>query len=150
MSQKVFLTQEMDISWRYASGDAMQRFTEGLKQRRIEALHCRKCGRRYLPPRPFCGVCYLRLTDWVPVSDEGSLEAWTVVYLPIIDSRTGLTRAGPYGMGLIRLDGADTTLNHYLSETEPGRLSIGMRVKAIWREDLHGAVDDILHFEVVR
>ena len=150
MNQNVFLTHELELTWRYASGDAMGRFAEGLKQRRIEALQCCKCGRRYLPPRPFCGVCHLRMADWVPVSDEGTLEAWTVVYLPIIDSRTGVTREGPYGMGLIRLDGADTTLNHYLAETEPGKLAIGMRVKAVWREELQGAVDDILHFEVVR
>ena len=150
MSQSVFLTHELDLSWRYASGDAMGRFAEGLMQRRIEALQCSKCERRYLPPRPFCGICHQRMTHWVPVADEGTLEAWTVVYLPIIDSRTGETRPGPYGMGLIRLDGADTTLNHYLAETEPGKLAIGMRVKAVWRDELQGVVDDILHFEVVQ
>lgn len=150
MSESVFLTHELAQSWRYASGDAMGRFAEGLKRRHIEAVQCGKCKRRYLPPRPFCGVCHLRMTDWVPVSDEGILEAWTVVYLPIIDSRTGVTREGPYGMGLIRLDGADTTLNHYLVETDSAKLSIGLRVKAVWREELQGVVDDILHFEVVK
>jgi hypothetical protein len=90
------------------------------------------------------------LTDWVAVGDEGVLEAWTVVYLPIIDNRTGVTRDGPYGMGLIRLDGADTTLNHYLAETDTARLKVGQRVKAVWRDELQGAIDDILHFEVLR
>jgi uncharacterized OB-fold protein len=53
-------------------------------------------------------------------------------------------------MGLIRLDGADTTLNHYLDENDPGRLEIGLRVQAVWREERIGAMDDILHFEVLR
>ena len=48
----------------------------------------------------------------------------------------------------MRLDGADTTLNHLLAETDPGRLRIGLRVRAVWREELRGALDDILHFEV--
>ncbi|MBW2552421.1 MAG: OB-fold domain-containing protein [Deltaproteobacteria bacterium] len=52
-------------------------------------------------------------------------------------------------MGLIRLDGADTTLNHFLVESDPARLRIGLRVKAVWRTELLGAMDDILHFEVL-
>jgi uncharacterized OB-fold protein len=53
-------------------------------------------------------------------------------------------------MGLIRLDGADTTLNHYLVESDPAKLAIGQRVRAIWRDQRRGAMDDILHFEVIR
>ncbi len=143
------VVHEMRLTWRYVSGTAMERFLAGLAERRLEALRCGGCGRRYLPPRPFCGRCRLRLCDWVPVRDEGMLDAWTVVHLPILDARSGEPRAVPYGMGLIRLDGADTTLNHYLAEADPARLAIGLRVRAVWREHLRGALDDILHFEVV-
>lgn len=150
MSERISVDIEMRQSWRYASGAAMERFCEGLRNKRIEALRCRECGRRYLPPRPYCGNCRLHLSDWVPVADEGVLEAWTVVYLPFLDGRTGTVRNGPYGMGLIRLDGADTTLNHYLAETDPSRLAVGLRARAVWRDDLRGAIDDILHFEVMQ
>ena len=51
-------------------------------------------------------------------------------------------------MGLVRLDGADTAMNHFLAQTDPARLAIGMRVRAVWREDLRGSLDDIRHFEV--
>ncbi len=140
---------EMDLEWRYASGESMERFLLGVGAGRLEAVRCGVCGRRYLPPRPFCGVCRVRLDDWVPVADAGTLEAWTVVHLPILDGRTGEMRPSPYGMGLIRLDGADTTLNHYLDTADPSRLTIGSRVRAVWREDRRGAMDDILHFEVL-
>ena len=89
------------------------------------------------------------MTTWVPVSDEGTLVAWTVVHLPILDGRTGEMRPSPYGMGLIRLDGADTTLNHFLAESDPDVLRIGLRVRAVWRPELRGSMDDILHFEVL-
>jgi hypothetical protein len=148
MSEMASIEIAMDLSWRYASGAAMERFCAGLRERRIEALRCSGCGRRYLPPRPMCGRCRLRLTDWTAVANQGELMAWTVIYLPFLDARSGETRPGPYGMGLIRLDGADTTLNHYLAENDPGRLAIGQRVRAVWREELRGAMDDILHFEV--
>lgn len=139
----------MDLGWRYSSGAAMERFLTGLRERRIEALRCGGCGRRYLPPRPLCGECRLHLSDWVAVADEGVLEAWSVYHLPILDGRTGEPRPAPYGIGLVRLDGADTTLNHFLSETDPRRLEIGLRVRAAWREEMRGALDDILHFEVI-
>jgi hypothetical protein len=141
---------EMNLSWRYASGAPMERFCAGLLQRRIEALRCGGCGRRYLPPRPLCGDCRLRLSEWVPVRDEGTLVAWTVVHLPILDGRTGEPRPSPYGMGLVRLDGADTTLNHFLDESDPERLAVGQRVRAVWREEQLGAIDDILLFEIQR
>ncbi|GMR02157.1 MAG: Zn-ribbon domain-containing OB-fold protein [Acidimicrobiia bacterium] len=142
-------TIELNVSWRYASGDPMERFLRGIEQRRIEAIRCPKCGRRYLPPRPFCGRCKVRMDEWEPVQDTGTLVAWTVIHLPIIDGRTGEPRPSPYGMGLIQLDGADTTLNHYLDTANPDHLTIGARVRAVWRDELHGAMDDIMHFEVL-
>jgi uncharacterized OB-fold protein len=150
VSERISVEIEMNQRWRYASGTAMERFADGLRRKKIEALRCGGCGRRYLPPRPFCGNCCRSLRDWVSVADQGSIEAWTVVYLPFLDGRTGEVRKGPYGMALIRLDGADTTLNHYLAEADPGRLAVGLRVRAVWREELRGAIDDIRHFEVLR
>ncbi len=150
MSDHLIVPITMDLTWRYASGSAMERFCASLKERRIEALRCTECCKRYLPPRPFCGNCHQRLSEWVSVRDGGRLEAWTVMRLPILDGRTGTMRESPYGMGLIHLDGADTTINHYLAENDPARLRTGLRVRAVWRQDLRGAMDDILHFEVVK
>lgn len=150
VNESILVPAEMDLVWGYAACAEMERFCAGLKERRLEALRCSRCARRYLPPRPFCGNCNLRLTDWVPVASEGRLEAWTVVHLPILDGRTGTMREAPYGMGLVRLEGADTTINHYLDENDPARLAIGLRVRAVWREALAGAIDDIRHFEVLR
>ncbi|MBI4728198.1 MAG: GNAT family N-acetyltransferase [Acidobacteria bacterium] len=138
----------MDLSWRYAPGAAMGEFLAGLRKRRILALRCEGCGRRYLPPRPFCGECRRRPSGWVPVAHEGTLEAWTVVHQPMLDGRTGKARPSPYGM-LVRPDGADTTINHLLVEPGPVRPAIGQRVHAVWGETLRGAVDDIEGFRAM-
>ncbi len=149
MSQPISVSHEMDLAWRYASGEAMERFCAGLTEGRIEALRCAACGLRYLPPRPFCGDCRARLTEWVAVGDEGKLEAWTEVQVPMLDAGTGRPRATPFAIGLVRLEGADTTLNHFLAETGAGRLRVGARVRARWRSERAGTMADIECFEVI-
>src|SRR3990167_1796883 len=64
------------------------------------------------------------------------------VYLP--------PRPVPFGMGLIQLDGADTTLNHYLDETDLGRLRLGLRVDAVFKEPREGNMGDIRLFRVLQ
>ncbi len=149
MSQPISVSLEMDLAWSYASGEAMERFCSGLREGRIEALRCAVCGLRYLPPRPVCGDCRVRLTEWVAVRDEGLLEAWTEVHVPMLDAGTGRRRAVPFAIGLVRLDGADTTLNHFLAETGASRLRIGARVRARWRGERTGTMADIECFEVI-
>jgi len=85
MTERISQQIKMNLTWRYASGDAMERFLDGLRERRIEALRCLGCQRRYLPPRPSCGRCCLPLSLWVPARDEGVLVAFTMVNLPILD-----------------------------------------------------------------
>lgn len=149
MTEPVFASATMDLTWRYASGAALERLAEGLRAGRLQALRCDGCGRRYLPPRPVCGRCHRRLSRWVEVADVGTVEAWTVLHEPLLDARTSRPRPVPCGLALVRLDGADTTVNHFLAEADPARLRVGLRVRAVWREERRGAMDDILHFEAL-
>jgi len=51
-------------------------------------------------------------------------------------------------IGLIRLDGADTSLMHFIGETERGALRIGLRVAAVFAEARSGSILDIAYFKV--
>ena len=53
-------------------------------------------------------------------------------------------------MGLVRLEGADTTMNHLLAMDDLPRLRSGAQVRAKWRAERRGRLDDILHFEVMQ
>lgn len=143
----VRVPMRMELQWRYGKGRYYGRFLAVLrKEGRLEGIRCPACRRVYLPPRPVCGNCYREMHEWVPVGLEGTVEAFSVVYLPILDPTSGAARPVPYGMALIRLDGADTALNHYLTETDLSRLRIGMRVRAVLREPREGSMGDILYF----
>lgn len=139
----------MNLTWRYGTGWYFGHFFRTLKEEgRLLGLRCPVCRRVYLPPRPVCGNCHAPLQEWVPVADRGTVRAFTVVHLPIVDPATGEPRPVPYGMALIQLDGADTTLNHYLAETDLSKLRIGLRVRAVWRDKRQGSMTDIRHFEI--
>lgn len=150
MSELLRVPISMDLTWRYGTGWYFGHFFHILKEEgRLLGLRCPVCRRVYLPPRPVCGNCHAELSEWVPVADTGTVRAFTVVHLPIVDPTTGEPRPTPYGMALIQLDGADTTLNHYLAETDLAKLRIGLRVRAVWREERRGRMSDIRHFEIV-
>lgn len=139
----------MDLQWTFARGRCFGEFYRQLRQGRMMGIRCPACGRVYLPPRPVCGNCYVELHDWVAVGPQGTIRAFTVVYLPIVDPITGQPRPVPYAMALIQPDGADTTVNHYIDRTDPEHLAIGLRVEAVFRPERRGNMSDIMHFRVL-
>jgi len=150
MTELLRISHTMNMDWRYGTSWYFAKFIRALQDKRlILGLRCPACRRVYLPPRPVCGNCYAEMREWVEVKDIGTVLAATVVHVPIIDPLTGQPRPAPYGMALIQLDGADTTLNFYLAENDPTKLHIGMRVRAVWREQRTGTLSDIVYFKEV-
>ncbi|MBC8275668.1 MAG: Zn-ribbon domain-containing OB-fold protein [Chloroflexi bacterium] len=140
----------MELKWRFGTGHYFSRFIQALREeKKILGVKCPQCQKVYLPPRPICGNCYREMTEWVQVKDTGVIQGYTVYYHPIIDPVTCEPRPVPFGMALIKLDGADSDVNHYLSETDLTKLHIGMRVRAVWRPIRRGFISDISHFEVI-
>jgi len=87
----------------------------------------------------------------VELGDTGTLVSYSVVNYPFIDPETGSRRPIPYTLGYIRLDGCDTYLSHFVDETDPAKLTPGLRVKAVFRprEERTGRLQDVLHFKIV-
>jgi uncharacterized OB-fold protein len=140
----------LQAEYRYAAGEHATRFFGELRDHgRFVGTRCRACGRVYIPPRPVCGICFEPSDEWVPVSDEGVLVGCTVVQVPFIDPMTGEQRPVPYGFAIIRLDGAATALYHFLEETDPKKIHVGQRVKAVFRAERTGSLRDILHFRTL-
>ncbi len=140
----------LDIDYEYAAGAHAARFLAELRDHgRLLAVRCGGCQRVYLPPRPVCGICYLPATEWVEVGPGGVIVGCTVVDLPFIDPLTGEQRPVPYGFAIIRLDGATTAIYHFLEETDPKKMGVGMRVRPVFRTERKGSLLDIQHFQIV-
>ncbi|MCL5885103.1 MAG: OB-fold domain-containing protein [Deltaproteobacteria bacterium] len=140
----------MKMEFEYAVGEYATRFFQELKDHgRLTGVRCPECRRVYIPPRPVCGICFEPMTEWVTLSDEGVLVGATVIRLPFVDPMTGKQRPVPYGMGIIRLDGAATGIFHFVDETDETKVRVGRRVKANIRTERQGNLQDIINFRLV-
>ena len=134
----------MEADYIYTAGVAGDRFFRELRgSGRLLAAKCPKCGRKFLPPRLFCELCFVETKDWVEVPNEGSLDAATVVR---VDPH-GVPLSQPEVWGLVRFAGIYGGLIHRIG-VEPQRARPGLRVRAVLKpaQGRRGAIDDIEWF----
>jgi uncharacterized protein len=150
----LFMDWTLNVPYRWAAGIYVGRFLKGLRdEEKIYANDCPNCGRYLLPPRVVCGRCHVRMgDDYTEVGPQGTVLAFAVCEQSFIDPSTGLPRQVPYSSASILMDGAPVTFTHFLEECDPERLSVGMRVEAVFKapNQRDGLVTDILHFKTVK
>jgi hypothetical protein len=148
---QVTFTQPMPYEW--SIGIYGSRFFQEIKEKgRFIGIKCPGCGKVYVPPRRVCGPCFTELTELVPLSDTGVITAFSVVNYPFIDPNTGTQRSIPYTYGYIRMDGADNIFSHIINETDLGKIKVGMKVRAVFKDKakMEGNINDIIHFDIIR
>lgn len=60
-----------------------QAFWDATKRHEVVIPHCKTCNRFHFYPREQCPYCMSDKLEWVKVSGEGRLYAYTVVYQPM-------------------------------------------------------------------
>ena len=132
---------ELPVSFRYTPGVANTMFFEALRDRGVLlGSRCPSCAVTYLPARLFCERCFTELAADMECGPEGTLESWTVGHVGVDDDALD----PPVTLALVKMDGADTVLMHRL--TIDGAPSIGMRVRAVVRDDRSGTINDLEGF----
>lgn len=144
------MAKSLTLEYKHARGPYYGRlFDEMQTSGRILGIRCPSCQSTLLPPRELCDVCFVKTGTWVDVADLGVLQAFSIIHLKFV----GQTREPPYVYAEIMLDGASTKIIHVLDgvniETAPKDLKPGMRVKAVWKTELKGSLNDISHFELI-
>ncbi len=85
-------------------------------------------GRVHVPPPEFDPATHEPMTDFVDVSDTGTVVSWSWMPEPI----EGQPLSHPFAWALVKLDGADTSILHAVDAGSPGAMSTGMRVRVRW------------------
>jgi len=116
--------------------------------KKIMGVKCPSCDKVYMPPRSVCAACFGNLDQLVEVSTQGTVLTYTVIHYTYSPSYQ--PAAIPYAYGIIQLDGADTGFCHLLGEVDLDRLSIGMRVEAVFNDQREGNILDIKYFRPVQ
>jgi uncharacterized OB-fold protein len=79
------------------------------------------------------------------VGTAGTVYTYTVLHKNLDDSR----KEEPVVMAMVRLDGTDGGMVHYLGEVEPSQVHIGMKVEAVImpKKERTGGINDIKYFK---
>ena len=97
----------------------------------------------------YCEECFRPTDSWVELGDAGNVVTFSVSYVNFDASR----RKEPIIVAVIQIDGASLLIGilHLLGEVEPDKVSVGMRVEAVWREKESrvGAITDIRYFRPI-
>lgn len=135
----------MPYTW--AAGKTGSYFLTQLRDHaRIWGSRCPECEKTFIPPRKNCPRCVTADTTWVELPPRGVLQTYTVIHF----SEPPLQPVEPpYIYGIIKLDGADTGLTHFIKEIEPEKLRSGMRMEAVFKtkDERQGLITDLLYFK---
>ena len=136
----------ISVPYSWWAGDTASRFFVALRdEKKILGTRCAACNRTFVPPRKTCPTCFGEDIEWVDVAATGTLESFTVARRQL----AALPKKAPVAFGLIRLDGADTGILHYLDEVAPEEIRIGMRFEACFAAAPQGNILDITHFKPI-
>ncbi|MBC8176098.1 MAG: Zn-ribbon domain-containing OB-fold protein [Deltaproteobacteria bacterium] len=138
--ERMVLAGKVDLPFSYSAGRTASRFFVELRDhQKIMGKRCPRCLRIIVPAQLFCKECFVETDEWVEVGPEGTLLTFTVVYR----KENHHPREAPLAYGIIRLDGADTSIVHLLEETDVTKLEHGMSVRALFSEKREGHIMDI-------
>ena len=134
-----------DFAW--DTGVAIGQYLAAFKAGVILGSRCNTCRKAVVPPRTVCEWCSRPMDEYVPLQDTGTVNTFSLCYVTWDVKRI----KEPETPAVIEIDGASPLhgIMHMLGEVEPEEITIGMRVKAVWKppEERKASVTDILYFK---
>jgi uncharacterized OB-fold protein len=120
------------MSWKhfgfvsYTSDTKVLRFIRGLKEGKLLATKCRRCGTLWFPPRLDCSKC-MNVDDmeWVEISGRCRLVTYTLCHF----GPTGFEHLVPYKLGIVELDEGPKVLAIFDKEVKDEEIKIGRRFR---------------------
>lgn len=136
---------DIPIGHTYTLGVAGDVFFRKLRDSgQITASVHEETGVTYVPPRIYCPQTFDPVKKYAKVGPEGTIDTFTLVGR----GRDGKPLDEPRILAMIRFDGAEGGLLHWVGGCKPEQVQIGMRVKAVFepKRKRTGQLSDIRHF----
>lgn len=100
-------------------------FADFLKDGKLMASKCKKCGQFSFPPRADCIHCLSDEFEWVECSGKGGLHTYTIIHA----APTGFDDIAPYILGVLDLDDGGRLMGWIDGPRE--EIKIGMRLRTV-------------------
>ncbi len=147
--QDVTITKGMvRAEFNFWVGIVMDKFYDGLQEKKFIGTKCSKCGKVFLPPRNRCGDCFAKAEDFIDLPETGILKNFTVTNIKISERKSRNVKKDQI-VGLVQIDGADTAMIVPVLNINPEDLKTGMKLKVVWAKNIKGHPDDIAGFEPI-
>jgi uncharacterized OB-fold protein len=131
--------------WKLESIALIRKTLEALKDKKLLANKCPGCGLVYFMPKPYCR-CLSIPDEFVEIKDTATVTTYTFSGAWAYE---GIAAEGVSGTPLIIagivFDGSDTMTVCTLQDVEPEQVSVGMRVKLKWPDQIEGALNDLAY-----
>ena len=102
------------------------KFWQGLKEGKIYATKCRKCGRLHFPPVADCGDCGSSNVKWMELNGEGEIETFTQVVV----KPASFSNEADYIVAIAQLKEGVKALA-WLTGVEREDVQVGMKVRLV-------------------
>jgi uncharacterized OB-fold protein len=111
------------------------KFWQGLKEGKIYATKCQKCGKLHFPPVADCGDCGSSNLKWTELDGEGEIETFT----QIVVKPASFSKESDYIVAIARLREGVRALA-WLVGVEREDVQVGMRVRLVAKVTSDGRV----------
>ena len=132
---------ELAYNYKRSSGPVMSKFFEALGQQKILGTKS-SAGKVFSPAAEFDPETNEPLKEMIEVGPGGVVESFSWIE----DPKHHHLIKEPFAFALIKLDGADTSMLHMVTQCNEADLRIGSRVKANWSEIQEQRITDIKFF----
>jgi uncharacterized protein len=127
----------MKVTYKYSYGGQSPFFRALRDYGKLLGAKCAKCDFTYCPPRKNCSKCYGE-TAWVELPGTGTIESYTTIY----KGSSVITGKTPTICAYIHLDQTDFVMLTNVEMDDPSKASVGMKVKAVFKQERTGRVTD--------
>ena len=131
----------------FTAGVAGERFFKRLKEGKLLASRCSKCGTKYFPARAYCEKCHSEINEYFEIDNTGIVDTYTIQKI----DKNGKRLKEPIIWALIKFDDTVGGIIHRLGEINEEELEIGIEVKPVFKpeKEREGKITDILYFKPV-
>lgn len=102
-------------------------FVDHLSEGKLMGSECKKCGKKYFPPRMDCAKCFNSEVEWFEIKGPGKLVTFSTVNF----GPSGFEEVQPYTLGIVDFPEGVRVLAKISKKIDPTSIKAGMELKPV-------------------